>query len=288
MMGTLSRRASLRVRRAARAASSSVTRKASSSGDVRVAHAWYAALRAADNGKLSPPNWRTICRATRVAAGLPSTAKGTPVKEGCVPATNVISGWTDATAMPDLRRGSNSRLSNAPLEWKAKRTLLLALVGGFPFLPTAGRAARLTARAEAAARISRSGTQNHSNVASRTAELAVADCAPTLAASVRACLRDRGESRATISVIVKPASFSATARKVARLPAPMMATVGFLVIVIGIVLRQLVFGSTAQHTLYCCHGEIGRNEVNGDEGNASPRSVFPHQLPGSGVQRHVR
>src|SRR5258708_9561682 len=225
-------------RPAERAASSSVTRKASSSGDVRVAHAWYAALRAAENGKLSPPNWRTICRATRVAAGLPSTAKGTPVKEGWVPATNVISGWTDATAMPDLRRGSNSRLSNAPLEWKAKRTLLLALVGGFPFLPTAGRAARLTARAEAAARISRSGTQNHSNVASRTAELAVTDCAPTVAASARACLRDPGKTRATSSGIVKPASVSATARKVARLPAPLTSTVGFLVIVIGIVLRS--------------------------------------------------
>ncbi len=56
--------------------------------------------------------------------------------------------------------------------------------------------------------------------------------APTLAASVRARLRDWGVERAMISVIVKPASFSATARKVARLPAPTMATVGFLVIVV--------------------------------------------------------
>src|SRR5258708_19095107 len=213
MMGSLPGGASGRVSPGARAASSSVTRKASSSGDVRVAHAWYAALRAADNGKLSPPNWRTICRATRVAAGLPSTAKGTPVKEGCVPATNVISGWTDATAMPGLRRGSNSRLSNAPLEWKAKRTLLLTLVGGFPFLPTAGRAARLTARAEAAARISRSGTQNHSNLASRTAELAVTYCAPTFEAREPACLCDRGELPATISVIRQPAFVRATTQK---------------------------------------------------------------------------
>src|SRR5258708_11331192 len=295
MMGKLLRRASLRVRPAARGFSSKVTRKASSKGDVRVAHAWYAALRAAGNKKLSPPNLATICRAARVAAGLPSTAKGTPVKEGCAPATNVISGWTDATAMAALRRGSSSRLSKAPLEWNAKRTLLLTLVGGFPFLPAAARAARLTANAEAAPRISRSGTQNHSNVASSAAERAVTDSAPTIAAIVRACLRDRGESRATISASVKRASFSATGRKVARLPAPITATEGFLVLVIGIVLRvigivlrQLVFGSTAQHTLYCCHGEIGRNEVSGDEVNASPRSIFPHQLPVPGVHRHVR
>jgi hypothetical protein len=83
-----------------------------------------------------------------------------------------------------------------------------------------------------------------------------------------------------ISVIVKPASFSAVARKVARLPAPTMATVGFLVIVV-IVLPVTVFGSTAQHTLYCCHGEIGtnevsRNEVGSHEVSASPRSIFPH------------
>src|SRR5713101_8321457 len=128
-MGRLLRRASLRLKPAARAASSSVTRNASSSGDVRVAHAWYAALRAAGNEKLSPPDLRTICRATCVAARSPSIAKGTPVKEGYVPATNVISGWTDATAMLAIRRGSSSRLSKAPLEWKAKRTLFGTLLG---------------------------------------------------------------------------------------------------------------------------------------------------------------
>src|ERR1700693_1519899 len=146
MMGRLLRRASLRVKPAARAASSSVTRNASSKGDVRVAHAWYAALRAAGNEKLSPPNLRMIRPATCIAARSPSTAKGTPVKEGCVPATNVISGWIDATAMPALRRGPSSRLSKAPLEWNAKRillgtlfgtlfgTLLGALFGTLPFL----------------------------------------------------------------------------------------------------------------------------------------------------------
>jgi hypothetical protein len=43
-----------------------------------------------------------------------------------------------------------------------------------------------------------------------------------------------------ISVIVKPASFSAAARKVARLPAPTMAMLGFLVIVV-IVLPAIGF-----------------------------------------------
>src|ERR1019366_10389868 len=86
------------------------------------------------------------------------------------------------------------------------------------------------ARAEAARRISRSGTQNHSSVASSAAELAVTACAPTLTASFCAFRRDCGESRATISVIVKPAASSATARKVARLPAPTMAIVGFAVV----------------------------------------------------------
>src|SRR5258708_34022107 len=150
MMGKLLRRASLRVRPAARAVSSKVTRKASSKGDVRVAHAWYAALRAAGNKKLSPPNLATICRAARVAAGLPSTAKGTPVKEGCAPATNVISGWTDATAMAALRRGSSSRLSKAPLDGDAERPLLLTLVGALPFFPAAARAARVRSQPVAA------------------------------------------------------------------------------------------------------------------------------------------
>jgi hypothetical protein len=50
---------------------------------------------------------------------------------------------------------------------------------------------------------------------------------------------------------------------------------GFLVIVV-LFFRQSVFGSTAQHTLYCCHGEIGTNEVGSHEVSASPRSIFPH------------
>src|SRR5208283_482398 len=53
-------------------------------------------------------------------------------------------------------------------------------------------------------------------------------CAPTFFASLRAFRRDCGESRVTISVIVKPVASSTKARKVARLPAPTMATVGFL------------------------------------------------------------
>jgi hypothetical protein len=44
---------------------------------------------------------------------------------------------------------------------------------------------------------------------------------------VRALRSERGESRATISVIVKPASRKAAARKVARRPAPTMDMVGF-------------------------------------------------------------
>ncbi len=66
-------------------------------------------------------------------------------------------------------------------------------------------------------------------------------CAPTFAASARARWRDCGESRVTISVIVKPASFSATARKAARLPAPTMATEGFPVVVLPVVVLPIIF-----------------------------------------------
>src|SRR5260370_34141763 len=66
-------------------------------------------------------------------------------------------------------------------------------------------------------------------------------CAATFAARERAGFRDGDVPRAMISVIVKPASCSATARKVARLPASTMATVGFLVIIIVIVLPVIGF-----------------------------------------------
>lgn len=90
--------------------------------------------------------------------------------------------------MPCLRRGASSRLSNAPLEWKANFT--------FP-------GARDDSEA-AAERISRSGTQNQSRVALTVTEAAdtVTARAPTLAASARARRREGAESREMISVMM--------------------------------------------------------------------------------------
>jgi len=186
-----------------------------------------------------------------------------------------------------FRRGASSRLST--LRWsggKARPSLLAA----------ARLAVRFRARADAAARISRSGTHSQSKVASSAAELAVTGCAPTLAARVRALRSERGESRATISVIVKPASRKAAARKVARRPLRRW---------IWWALGSQVFGSPAQNSrsrcrvsvsgvrcqektrsgipdtgtepLYWSNGEIGRNEIEG------PRAFFPGQLSGTGV-----
>src|SRR5208337_4297145 len=59
--------------------------------------------------------------------------------------------------------------------------------------------------------------------------------------SERALRSDRGESRATISVMVKPASCNATARKVASLPAPTMAKLGLLVVRLSVVGSSVIF-----------------------------------------------
>src|SRR5437867_4714807 len=114
--------------------------------------------------------------------------------------------------MPLLRSVSSSRLASAPLEWKAQRTFSVAR----------------TERDAAAERISRSGMQNHSKVASRVAVWATTADAPTFAANWRAVRRERGELRLMISVMVYPDSRRARAREVARLPAPTIASWGVL------------------------------------------------------------
>ncbi len=169
--------------------------------------------------------------------------------------------------------------------WKAKRKFLLYSAAGlFP------RRCNRDARTDAARRISRSGTQNHSNSASSQVDRTVTARAPTFAASARALCSERGESRATISAIAKPALFRATARKVAKFPAPTIVTVGLVFVPDSVKWRSpliclfplQLFGSTAQHTLYCCHDEIVRSK------NKSPRPVIPRQLSRSRIQRHHR
>src|SRR5450755_5151118 len=71
--------------------------------------------------------------------------------------------------------------------------------------------------------------QNHNKDASRAAERKVNPRAPTFAATLRPLRSEDAESRVSISVTVKPASCNATARKAARLPAPTMATAGFVI-----------------------------------------------------------
>ena len=132
------------------------------------------------------------------------------------------------------------------------------------FCEQVARTARCTARAEAAPRISRSGTQNHSRVASSAAEWAVTVCAPTLAASARARRRDLARIPRNDLGDCEAGFVQRRSQKSCQAAGPDDGDGGFpgrVFFFPGISFPFIGLGSTAQHTLYCCHGEISRNEI---------------------------
>src|SRR5580700_4586636 len=164
--------------------------------------------------KASPPNARTICRAERTAAASPSIAKGTPMRDGIDPVTNVISGWTEATTAPPWRKDFSSSLASAPLEWKA-----------IFFLQSTTDASWRDDDA-----ISRSGTQNQTRSASRRARSLVEAWALTFLARSPAFRFDAALLPETISEIVYSARFSSCANALPSLPGPTIAIRDFAAI----------------------------------------------------------
>src|SRR5271167_1055299 len=156
-----------------------------------------------------PPTSRTTRRPTRTAAASPSSTNGTPASEGREPRTNVISGCTDATVAPRLRKTANASLVRAPLE--CNTTL--------PFQST------VPASDRAAQAISASGIQNQISSA-RDSDRSVKARAPTCFANFWAFFSDSPPERTITASIVYRARCRARARAVPKFPAPTIATRG--------------------------------------------------------------